>query len=204
MSQPAIPRVALDRVRPFAAAAVLLGVSLVASGCAKKVIAAAPAPVPLVVPVVPPRIVGPVVVPEDKPQPVAEAPQAAPARPAARPPRLVSRPTDPASVSTPDEAQRAKAEGAEAAAAPAAPLLRTRETANDAEATRKVKEVLTRTEQTLGKVNYRALSANGKAQADTVRRMIAQVGEALEKRNYVFALSLAEKAETLSTSLVNR
>ena len=128
MSQPAISRVALDRVRPLAAAAVLLGVSLVAAGCAKKVIAAAPA----------------------------------------------------------------------------APLLRTRETANDAEATRKVKEVLTRTEQTLGKVNYRALSANGKAQADTVRRMIAQVGEALEKRNYVFALSLAEKAETLSTSLVNR
>jgi hypothetical protein len=153
------------------------------------------------VPVVPPRIVGPVVVPDEKPQPVAEAPPTAPPRPPARPPRTVTRP-DPAAESASEEAQRAKAEGAEAA--PAAPLLRTRETANDAEAARKVKEVLTRTEQNLGKVNSRALSANGKQQLDTVRRMIAQVGEALEKRQYVFAQSLADKAETLSTSLINR
>jgi hypothetical protein len=203
MRQQVVFRVALDRARPLAAVA-LVGLSLAAAGCAKKVMAAAPAPVPLVVPVVPPRIVGPVVVPDEKPQPVAEAPAVPAPRPAARPARLAVRPPD-AQVEPPaDDAQRARAEGAEAAAAPAAPLLRTRETANDAEATRKVREVLSRAEQNLGKVNYRALTANGKAQADTARRFITQAGVALEERKLVFALSLADKAEALSTSLVNR
>jgi hypothetical protein len=203
MSQPAVLRVVLDRVRPFTAAAVV-GLSLAAAGCAKKLIAAAPAPVPLVVPLVPPRIVGPVAVPDEKPQPVAEAPTAPPVRPATRPPRLVSRPTDAPVEPTPDEVQRAKAEGAEAAATPPAPLLRTRETANDAEAARKVREVLSRAEQNLAKINYRALTANAKAQADTAKRFITQAGDALEERKFTFAQSLADKAEALSTSLVNR
>jgi hypothetical protein len=203
MRPSAIFRVVLDRARPLTAAAVV-GVSLAAAGCAKKVIAAAPAPVPLVVPTVPPRIVGPVVVPDEKPQPVAEAPAAPPPRPTARPPRLVSRPPDAPAEPTADEAQRAKNEGAEAAATPAAPLLRTRETANDVEAARKIREVLLRAEQNLAKVNYRALTANGKLQADTAKRMITQAGDALDERKFTFALSLADKAETLSISLVNR
>jgi hypothetical protein len=154
---------------------------------------------------VPPRLVGPVVVPDEKPQPVAEAPAAAAPRPAARPARLTVRPPDAPPEPPVDDAQRARAEGAEAASTPAAaPLLRTRETANDAESTRKVKEALTRAEQNLAKINYRALTANGKAQADTARRFITQAGDALEKRQLVFALSLADKAEALSTSLVNR
>ncbi len=90
------------------------------------------------------------------------------------------------------------------AAATPAPLLRTRETANDAEAAKKVQEVLRRAEQNLGRVNYRGLSANGRKDADTARRFITQAGEALEKRQLVFAMSLADKAEALSTSLANR
>jgi hypothetical protein len=183
-------------------AVVLVAVSLTSTGCTRKVLAAAPAPVPLAVPSVPPRIVGPVVVPDEKPQPVAEAPAAAPARPPSRPPRLANRPPD-APVEPVEDPQRARAEGAEATPA-GGPLLRTRETANDVEAAKKVREVLLRAEQNLAKVNLRTLSANGRAQADTARRMIIQASEALENRKLVFAMSLADKAESLSTSLANR
>jgi len=184
-------------------AVVLAALSLTATGCTRKVIAAAPPPVPLAVPSVPPRIVGPVVVPEERPQPVAEAPATPTQRPAPRPSR---RPPDPAAETAVEDAQRARAEGAEPVAAPAtpAPLLRTRETANDVEAAKKVQEVLRRAEQNLAKVNYRGLSANGRKDADTARRFITQAGEALEKRQLVFAMSMADKAEALSTSLVNR
>ncbi len=187
------------------AAVALVGLSLLAAGCTKKVIAAAPAPVPLSVPSVPPRIVGPVVVPEERPQTVAETPATPAQRPAARPPRPANRPTDAATETPVEDPQRARAEGAEPTSAPTpAPLLRTRDTVNDVEAARKVRDVLTRAEQNLAKVNYRSLSANGRAQADTAKRFVAQAGEALEKRQLVLALSLADKAEALSTSLANR
>jgi hypothetical protein len=48
------------------------------------------------------------------------------------------------------------------------------------------------------------LTVNGRAQAEDARRFITQAGEALEKRQLVMALSLADKAEALSTSLANR
>jgi ribonuclease E len=184
-------------------ALVLVAVSLASTGCARKVIAAAPAPVPLAVPSVPPRIVGPVVVPEEKPQPVAEAPAAAPQRPPQRPPRMANRPPD-APAEPVEDPQRARAEGAEPASPAPGPLLRTRETANDVEAAKKVRESLQRAEQNLAKVNYRTLTANGRADADTARRLLTQAGAALEKRQLVFAMSLADKAEALSTSLANR
>lgn len=204
MPFPFVLRADLDPTRWLAAAAVLV-LSAGAAGCAKKVIAAAPAPVPLAVPVVPPRIVGPVVVPDERPQPVAEAPATPAPRPAPRPrPGLAVRPPDAPVEAGSEDAQRARAEGAEATTPAAPPLLRTRETANDAEAVKKVRDVLDRAEQNLAKVNYKALTANGRQQADTARRFITQAGDALEKRQLTFAASLADKAEALSTSLVNR
>jgi hypothetical protein len=188
----------------WTAAVALAGLSLLAAGCTKKVIAAAPAPVPLAVPSVPPRIVGPVVVPEDRPQPVAEAPTTPAQRPAPRPNRPASRPTEAGPEAAVEVPQRARAEGAEPAAATPAPLLRTHETANDAEAAKKVQDILRRAQQNLAKVNLRTLTVNGRAQAEDARRFITQAGEALEKRQLVMALSLADKAEALSTSLANR
>ncbi len=64
--------------------------------------------------------------------------------------------------------------------------------------------MLRRAQQNLSKVNLRSLSANGRAQAEDARRFITQAGEALEKRQLVMALSLADKAEALATSLANR
>ena len=202
MSLPVPNRMTLSRAG-WPTAVVVAALSLTATGCTRKVIAAAPPPVPLAVPSVPPRIVGPVVVQDERPQPVAEAPATPTQRPASRPPR--PRP-DPAAETAVEDPQRARAEGAEPAAAAVtpAPLLRTRDTANDVEAAKKVQEVLRRAEQNLAKVNYRGLSANGRKDAETARRFITQAGEALEKRQLVFALSMADKAEALSTSLVNR
>lgn len=187
----------------WATAVVVAALSLTAAGCTRKVIAAAPPPVPLHVPSVPPRIVGPVVVPEERPQPVAEAPAVPAQRPASRPPRRLP---DPAAETAVEDPQRARAEGAEPAAAPPAPapLLRTRETANDVEAAKKVQEVLRRAERSLAKVDYRGLSANGRQQADTARRFITQAGDALKNLQLTLALSLADKAEALSTALANR
>ena len=203
MRLPAVPRVDPTLARRLAAL-VLAALSLAGAGCAKKVIAAAPPPAPLAVPMVPPRLVGPVQVPEERPQPVAEAPAAPAERPQPRPSRVATRPAETPAEPAPDEAPRARAEGAEPAPPVAAPLLRTRETANDAEAVKKVRDVLTRAEQNLARVNYRTLTANGKAQADTARRFISQAGDALDRRQLTFALSLADKAEQLSTSLANR
>ena len=198
------PHLHVIRLRSgWPAGVLVLALAALTSGCVKKVVAAAPAPVPLAVPSVPPRIVGPVAVPEERPTPVAEAPSVPAQRPAPRPPRTTTKPADTAESA--EDPQRARVEGAEATPAPtAAPLLRTRETANDAEAARKVREVLQRAEQNLSRVNYRTLTANGRDQADTARRFISQAGVALEKRQLTFALSLADKAEALSTALANR
>ena len=144
-------------------AVVLAALSLTAAGCTRKVIAAAPAPVPLAVPSVPPRIVGPG---RGSRGAAATGRRGARPSPAQRPaletaPQPAGRSRCRAAVEDP---QRARAEGAEPAAAPPtpAPLLRTRETANDVEAAKKVQEVLRRAEQNLAKVNYRGLSANGR------------------------------------------
>jgi hypothetical protein len=187
------------------AAVVLVGLSLLTGGCTRKVVAAAPAPVPLAVPSVPPRIVGPVVVPDERPQTIAEAPTTPTQRPAARPTKP-ARPPDAGPEVPVETPQRARAEGAEpvGVAATPAPLLRTHETANDVEATKKVQEILRRAQHNLAKVNLRNLTVNGRAQAEDARRFITQAGEALEKRQLVMALSLADKAEQLSTSLANR
>ncbi len=84
-----------------------------------------------------------------------------------------------------------------------APLLRT-DTADDAEVARKVRETLGRANTNLNKANYNNLGAGAKGQYDTARRFIAQAEEALKGRSLTFARYLADKAETLSASLLNR
>lgn len=198
----------------MAGAGALLGLvaALGGAGCAKKVVAAPPEPPALVIPVVPPRLVGPVVVQDEPPQPVAEAPAESAPPPAPRPARkpTASQQADATrqeNGGTPVEAPKTEpAAGEQASAAPPAEprLLRTPETANDSEAVRRVRETLARADQNLKKVNYSTLTQNGRAQADTVRRFITQADEALKARSITFARFLADKAETLSTSLLNR
>ena len=54
------------------------------------------------------------------------------------------------------------------------------------------------------KINYNGLNQGAKGQHDTARRFIAQAEDALKSKNLVFARYLADKAENISASLINR
>jgi hypothetical protein len=186
----------------FAAAVWTLG----SVGCAKPVVAAAPEPPPLEVPPVPPRLVGPVVV-EEAPPPVAEAPEAVTTRPATR---QRSRPQT--ADGTVARAENGSSEGTRpetpvepaASAAEPAPLLRTPDTANDAEAVRRVREILHRAQENLAKVNPRGLSRGARTNHETATRFIDQAEGALRTGRLDYAKFLAEKADTLSAGLLKR
>ena len=206
------------RVTPFtvgtvpvwtAPAVALLGAVLLAAGCAKKPVVVVATPPPLAVPAVPPRLVGPVQVEEEAPPPVEEAPERPAPRSAPRTPRVTRgtgdpTPTRPADTAAPAGDSKPDGETPPPSAEQPPPLLRTVETADDREATRRVKEIIGRAESNLGRVNYRGLSTTAKAQHDTATRLIAQAEEALRVRSFTFARYLADKAEVLSGSLVNR
>lgn len=180
------------------------------AACAKKPLIVQADPPPLEVPIVPPRVLGPVMV-EEPPPPTVEAPEPAPARPG-RSPRPAGRTNDPVVKVEPPPDAKPPEPGTEpagstttttGASAEPAPLLRT-DTADDAEVARKVRETLGRANTNLNKANYNNLGAGAKGQYDTARRFIAQAEEALKGRSLTFARYLADKAETLSASLLNR
>ncbi len=194
------------------AGALAVGV-LALGGCAKKAPVAQAAPTPLEVPVVPPRLVGPVVV-EEPAVPTAETPEPAPPR--QRAPRATARGTGngtepvvkvvppPESAKAPETSNGQPAAGTSTAQAGPAPLLRTPDTADDESVAKSVRDTLNRADQNLNKVNYQALNPGAKAQHDTARRFIAQAQEALKNRRLDFARFLADKADRLSASLLNR
>jgi hypothetical protein len=184
--------------------------ALAAAGgaCARKPPAVAPPPPPpaLEVPVVPPRVLAPVSEPE--PPPVQEPePAQAPRRERPRTPPRPAGSGQPAEGREPGRPAEAPVEGASPEARPAgqaAAPLRTPQTANDAEAERRVRDTLGRASGVLGKVNRSALSADAQAQYDAARRFVDQAQDALRVRNYMFAAYLADKAEALARGLQGR
>jgi hypothetical protein len=181
-----------------------LAATLTGAACAKKPVVVMADPPPLAVPTVPPRLVGPVQVEEAPPPPVDEAPERPAPRTTPRAPRVTrSEPARPAEGS--GSAEPPKVEAPEPPVeAPSPNLLRTAETADDREATKRVKDIISRAETNLSKVNYKALSTSARAQHDNITRLIAQAEEALKSRSFTFARYLADKAEVLSGSLANR
>jgi hypothetical protein len=67
---------------------------------------------------------------------------------------------------------------------------------------RNVRDLLTRAQRDLARVNYGRLSADGRAQYDQSKRFSEQAEQALKERNLTFAFTLAEKAATLAAELV--
>jgi hypothetical protein len=209
-----MPSVAPDLLRHSRALLVagsLVAGTIASAACAKKAPVAQAPPPPLEVPVVPPRLVGPVVV-EEPAVPTAEVPETAPTR--QRPPRNTAKgngteqpvvkvepPPESSKPPEPPNSQPAPS-GTSAEAAPP-PLLRT-DSADDASVAKGIQETLARAQSNLDKVNYQALNSGAKAQHDTARRFIAQAQDALKTRQLVFARYLAEKADRLSASLLNR
>jgi hypothetical protein len=81
------------------------------------------------------------------------------------------------------------------------PRLTTPETPDAAAATRQVRESLGRARRALDALRYDRLTPDARAQYDTVVQLIQQAEEALRTRDFVFALRVADKAETLARRL---
>jgi hypothetical protein len=175
---------------------------LLASGCATP--RAAVPREPLILPPAPPRVIAPLpepvpALPAEQQEPVPPLPRVArPATPRADP---KPQPAEPA----PPPADPSATTGPETAApGPAEPELRKPETADDARAHQRVRDILDRAARTLNRVDYRALSQPARQQYDMGKRFMEQSEEALKARNYTAAVLMAEKAETIATELARR
>jgi len=185
----------------------LLGVPLIgwlalASACATHVKAKAPIERPnLDVPPPPPRVVEPAPVPDVTPEPVPDLPPVpAPARP--RPPQPRPQPAEPKAEAKPEQAPAES--GTAAAPANPPPQLRTPQTADGPEAEKSVRTTIDRARNVLNTVNFNPLSNERKKAYNDAKAFIQQAEDAAKNGNYVFAQSLANKAETLATGLAGK
>jgi len=178
----------------------LLMLAAAAAGCAKTQARTQPEPPPLDVPAVPPRVIA--TLEDDAPEPETardETPPAATTRPT-RPPPKPTAAKEPAKPEPPrlDIAPPPEAGGD---TRPPPPQLRTPQTASNPQMERKVRDTLGRAGRLLNAVDYNALRPETKVQYDTAKRFMAQAEEALKEKNYVFAIYLADKSETIAKAL---
>ena len=142
----------------------------------------------------PPRVIVPV--PAEPvalaPAPVEDVPAPAPAP---RPPRAATPRTERPGPAPAAASPRPSAEGS-------TPPRSLQTTANMAEAEQQVRALLARASQDLGRIEYRTLSVEARAQYDIAKRFISQAEEALKDRNPVFAGKLADKAAALAGLLL--
>jgi len=175
--------------------------ALMSGACAKAQAKAAPDGPPLAVPAPPPRVLLPVEEPplaeENPPAPEESAPPPPRPRPAPAPPRRATSPpqTPPAEEPKP-ETPTAQTPPVTEPAAPR-PV-----TPADAAADKRVRDVMTKAANDLGRIYYQRLSADGKAQYDLSKRFSDQAEQALKDRNYAYAATLADKAADLARELL--
>ena len=158
---------------------------------------------PLEVPPVPPRVVE-AVLPPQTPQlePVGELPTTPTSppvrpRPATRDPAPREPKTEPKAAETPSDPP------ANAATQPTAtvPPLRTPRTADGAQAERQIRDIISRANGLLGRVDYRKLSAERRKAYDQAKQFIEGAETAIRDSKFEYALELADKAETLAKEL---
>jgi hypothetical protein len=189
-------------------AAVLAAVLAVAlSGCATARAHTAPDLPPLAVPSPPERALPPL---EGGPieAAVPAAPQPPPARPAARPrseprngdtlARADAAAVDPAPAEVAPDASRPPEEPA------AAPTLRLMPGGESPASEERVRQQISRAQQDLTHVDYKALNADAREQYDTAKRFVAVAEQAIKDRNLIFAQTLADKAATIAAVLLRR
>ncbi len=178
-------------VRGLLLAAVIAAIA--ASGCATGRAKVQTGPVALNVPAPPPRVIVPPEpetpeLPTPMPEPEAVAPKT-PRRPAAAVPAKAEPKIDSARVAQP---------------APPPATLEQALPGSPADIIRKVRDQLGQAQSDLRRVDYLALSADGKSQYDTAKQFIEQAEQGLREKNLVFAAKVAEKAAALAASLVGR
>jgi hypothetical protein len=172
-------------------------VLLLLTGCAKTKAAAVPDGPPLAVPMAPAHEIpvqqiaeAPPEEPPPAPDPPAPTPKPAVTRPPARPDTRTQTPAPAAAQPTPPA--QAPTEVREVRAAPPA------SPADE----QKVRDLMKKAADDLKGVDYQKLSKEGKAQYDQSKRFSDEAQQAVKERNFVYAMTLAEKAATLAAELV--
>jgi hypothetical protein len=205
-------RVSMARERLWLIAATAVVVAGTA-GCAKAKPSVEPELPPLEAPPPPPRLLpplvgGPIETPAvTPPPPEAGRPQA----PARRRPegahtgdsgatRQEPRPADAPKTEPLGDATRPPEEVSPPEQAPILQLAPAESDANE----QAIQQVLSRATRDLGRVDYRALSPDAKAQYDTAKRFMVLADQAIKDRNFVFARTLADKAAVIAGVLVSQ
>jgi hypothetical protein len=181
----------------------LISFGAMTAGCfhaSAKTVGASP---PLEMPPPPARVVETVEAPPPPPPlPLVEEPARQPVRPppARLPaPRVVEAPPppkpEPPKVEPPADPPKVADD------APKPPTLQTTPPGTDGDVERRIREVISRANASLKRVNVRALNAEARTQFDTAKRFIEQAEAALKKRNLEFAAKLADKAKDLAAQL---
>jgi len=181
----------------------IVGAVLALGGCATAGAKAPPEPPSLDVPAPPPRVV----VPPVDPGPALEVQETPVPDPAP-----TKKPQKPAPSSKPDPRAAQKTEPPPPPpvvetvrpVAPPASTLQQTPPGQVNEVERQVRQQLGKANGDLERVNYKALNADGRSQYDTAKRFIKEAEQALEEKNFVFALKVAEKAAGLAASLLGR
>ena len=160
------------------------------------------APTPLDMPEPPPRVVEvrepdvppPIPLPEE---PVRNTPIRPPSRPATEP----ARPAPPSAPETPVEAAKPE----ELTPRTPTTTLQTTPTQREEEVERRIWGLLSQAKADLNRINYQALTSDGRTQYEQAKRFISQAEDALQRaRNFVYANNLADKAATIAAQLLGR
>lgn len=150
----------------------------------------------LEVPPAPTRVVEATPQPEPaQPEPVSELPAPTPSSPRPRPPAREKTKPEPKPETPPAEPP--------AAAPPVAPApqLSTPATADRAEASRQVRDILERAKKALASVDYQRLTSARRAEYDRANLMIKEAEEAVKAENFPYGKSLADKADQIAKEL---
>jgi hypothetical protein len=177
----------------------VLSCAAVAGGCGKKHIQTVADGPALVMPAPPSRVFAPI---EDE-EPLASTSQPTP-------------PTQPPSASPPPPRAPRPRPTEERAEQPPAPTpaptpaievpreLRAASSPTDADAERKIGDLIKRASSTLGNVYYQGLSVQRRELYELAKASINDAEKAMKERNYQFAETLADKALKLATELLGR
>lgn len=177
----------------------LVAILIAAAGCSRARAQTVPDGPPLAVPLPPAHeivVEQTAEAPPPEPEPVLEPavvppPRTTATRPPARPEPRTDTATSPPVPATP-------------APAVDAPAVRATPTAAAAADERKVRDLIAKAAGDLNRVNYKRLSTEGQSQYDQSKRFSEEAQQAIKERNFLFALTLAEKAATLAAELAGR
>ena len=172
--------------------------ALAACGCARTRAQTVPEAPPLAVPAPPPRVI-----PAPPPDPAEEL--APPALEASSQPESRSGKGNPhVEVSKPDP-KKAETSSAVEAPPPMQPAtLQPGPAATQTGLERRARELLRLVAGDLGKVTRNTLDPDAREQYDTAERFRNRASEALAERNFIYAVTLAEKAATIAADLAKR